>query len=668
MRKKLWIEKPSAYGERTTAIFPSLDLFRHYRREWFMGDMTAGLLIFATTIPAALAYGELAGLKHVNGLYASLLAMVVYALVGTSRQLIVDAEAAVAILVATSVASVYAGGDPVRFAAFAFLEAIMVGAMQALAGVCRVGFAADFIPKSVVAGFINGMALIIILAQVGKITGIELKTEAFFPRIYELISRIHEAHHLTLYVGGACLLGMLILRPLLRRIPEAVVMVVLATVAAVHWDLGAQGIHLVGKVPAGLPHPLLPNVGLQDIFTMFPVALGVALVSYLDTTITGRSFATRGGYHLDPNQELIALGLTNIGCGFFQGFAIGSSHSRTAINEMSGGRSQLAGLLAAILLGVFLLYGTSIVNNVPVVALSAIIILAGINLLRPRELLAILRTRAASGYISMITTLSVLLAGLMIGVLVSVALAIALVLHRLARPHQTITMTPKLPGLLIYRFAGPLYFFNAAYFAHRVQTVIESASKPVTTFLINAEAIVDIDFDAIETLIELDSTLKRQGIFTGICEVKGHFKKLLMDTRLPQRANFVIYPSIAEAVKELSKGQSKVAEAIKELDKEQAKVDAAVKELSKRQSKVDEAFKELRKGQSEEEEKTSKEKTSPKDAKELSQEPSQEKEKTAKGKPSLKDAKELSKGQSKKKEETSKKRPSAKDTKGAKDA
>ena len=165
------------------------------------------------------------------------------------------------------------------------------------------------------------------------------------------------------------------------------------------------------------------------------------------------------------------MGLTNIGCGFFQGFAIGSGRSRTAINEMSGGRGQLAGLLAAILLGVLVLYGTFIVNNVPVVALSAIIILAGIKLLG-RWNFWNLRYRAASGYISVIATPAVLLAGLMIGVLVSVALAIVLVLHRLARPHQTITMTPKLPGLLIYRFAGPLYFFNAAYFAHRVQTVI----------------------------------------------------------------------------------------------------------------------------------------------------------------------------------------------------
>jgi SulP family sulfate permease len=551
--------KPANFGERATSIL-TLDLLRTYRREWLFGDLTAGLLIFATTIPAALAYGELAGLQHVNGLYASLVAMGVYAFCGTSRQLIIGSEAAVAILVATSVASVYSGGDPARFAAFVFLQAIMVGAMQALAGVFRVGFVSDFIPKSVVAGFLNGMALIIILAQVGKLTGIELKNEAFFPRLWELISRAQEIQLITLYVGGACLLGMLLLRPLLRRIPEAVVMVVLlvlATLAVMRWDLGAQGVKLVGMVPAGLPHPMLPNVGLNDILTMFPVALGVALVSYLDTTITGRAFATRGGYHLDPNQELIALGLCNISTGFFQGFTIGSSHSRTAINEMCGGRSQFAGLLAAMLLGVFLLYFTATVKNVPVAALSAIIILAGLRLLQSRDLLVILRTRRASGYISLVTTFSVLIAGLMIGILVSVALAIILVLHRLARPHETIIRTPKLPGLLIYRFAGPLYFFNATYFAHRVQKLIDSATEPVTTFLINAEAIVDMDVNAVETLQELQFILKRQGIVTAMCEVKGHFKQVLMTTHLPNRVHFTIYPSVAEAVKELTAGKDK---------------------------------------------------------------------------------------------------------------
>ena len=527
-----------------------------------MGDLTAGLVIFLTTIPAALAYGHLAGLQPINGLYASLLALAVYAFFGTSRQLIINPEAAVAILVATSVASVYSGGDPVRFATLAMLQAIMIGVMQVCAGVGRLGFVSDFIPKSVVSGFINGVALVIILAQAGRFLGIELKNEAFIPRIVELASRAHEAHLLTLYMGVACLLGMLIMRPLLRRVPEAVVMVVIATLVVTHWDLGAQGVNLVGLVPAGLPHPVMPNVGFTDILAMWPVAAGVALVSYLDTTMTGRAFAMRGRYRLEPNQELIALGVANLGTGLFQGFAVGSSHSRTALNEMSGGRSQFAGLLAAIFLGVFLIYFTGILKNVPTVALAAIIILAGIYLLRPREIIGMFRIRPATAYMSLVTTAAVLIAGIMAGILVSVALAIILVLHRLARPFETIIRDPEMPGLLVYRFAGPLYFFNAAYFANRVQDLIDSSDPPVTVFMISAEAIVDMDGDAAENLGELHDSLKSQGIILGIYDAKGDFRKVLMGSRLTTRIGFNLYASLAEALVELSKVPPEVAEKV----------------------------------------------------------------------------------------------------------
>ena len=539
-----------------------LDLLRAYKREWFLGDLTAGLVIFLTTIPAALAYGHLAGLQPVNGLYASLLAMGAYAFFGTSRQLILDAEAAVAILVATSVASVYSGGDPVRFAILAALQAIMVGVMQVLAGMGRLGFVSDFIPKSVVSGFINGVALVIILAQAGRFTGIELKNEAFIPRLWELVARAHEAHLLTLFMGVACLLAMLIMRPLLRRAPEAVVVMVIATLAVMKWDLGAQGVNLVGAVPAGLPHPMIPDVGLSDILTMLPVAAGVALVSYLDTSITGWAFAMRGGYRLEPDQELISLGLANLGTGLFQGFAIGASHSRTAINEMSGGRSQFAGLLAAIFLGVFLVYFTGILKSVPTVALAAVIIVAGIRLLSPLELLRIFRTRPASAYISLVTTAAVLITGLMTGVLVSVALAIILVLHRLARPFETIIRDQEMPGLLVYRFAGPLYFFNAAYFANRVQELIDSSHPPVTVFMISAEAIVDMDGDAAELLGELHDSLKSLGIILGVYDAKGDFRKVLMGSRLTTRIGFNLYASLAEALVELSKVPPEVAEKV----------------------------------------------------------------------------------------------------------
>ena len=433
-----------------------------------------------------------------------------------------------AILVATSVASIF-GRRPGPLCTLAALQAIMIGVMQVCAGVGRLGFVSDFIPKSVVNGFINGIALIIILAQAGRFSGIELTERGLFPAPGNW-SPGPRAHQLTLYVGepafwecssyAPCCAGSR--RPWLwwfwPRVPCC-------------WFPGGQGVHLVGLVPAGLPHPVIPHVGFGDILTMLPVAVGVALVSYVDTTITGRAFAMRGGYRLDPNQELIALGLTNLGTGFFQGFAVGSSHSRTAINDMYGGRSQFAGLLAAIFLAVFLFYFTGMLKYVPVVALSAIIIVAGIRLLRPLELLRIFRTRPASAYISLVTTAAVLIAGLMTGILVSVGLAIILVLHRLARPHETIIRTPKVPGLLIYRFAGPLYFFNAAYFANRVQEVIDS-SRPVTVFLINAEAIVDMDENAAEILAELYNDLRSRGIVLGVCGARGHFRRVLDNTGL----------------------------------------------------------------------------------------------------------------------------------------
>ncbi len=542
-------------AEPTTAML-RLDLLGTYKMAWLPGDLLAGLLIFAVAIPAALAFSHLAGLQPINGLYAALLAMGVYAFFGTSRQLIINPEATVAILVATSVAAVYSEGEPVRFATLVTLQAIMVGVMQVVAGVFRVGFISDFIPKSVVTGFINGLGLIIILSQAGKLTGIDLKSAAFFPRIWELYLRFHEVHLLTFYVGGACLLGMLVMRLLVRWIPEAVVVVLLATLAVMKWDLGAQGVQVIGLVPAGLPQPVIPKVGFSDILNMLPVAAGVALVSYVDTTITGRSFAMRGGYRLDPNQELIALGLANTGAGFFQGLAVGSSHSCTAVNEMYGGRSQFAGLLAALFLGGFLLYLTDILTNVPAVALSAIIIGAGARLLRPGELISTFKTRRASCYVSLVTTGAVLIAGLMNGILVSVALAIILVLTSLARPHETV-IRPKVPGLLIYRFAGPLFFLNAAYFANRVQELIDSSPEPVTFFLVNAEAIVDMDVNAAEILEELQFNLKNQGITLGICEVKGHFRRALMSTHLPGRVGFVIYPSVAATVRELTKEPSK---------------------------------------------------------------------------------------------------------------
>lgn len=535
--------------ERTTAIL-RLDLLRKYQLAWLPGDLLAGVVICAVTIPAALAYGQLAGLQPINGLYAALLGLAVYAFFGTSRQLIINPEAAVAILVASSVAAVAGGGDPARFMTLAMMEAIMVGILLTIGGIFRLGFIADFIPKSVVLGFINGIALIIIMAQIGKIGGIELTQTEFFPRVWEFYTKLHMVQQLPLAIGGACLLGLLIFS-LVPIVPEAVVVVVLATLA-VQWLLpGARGVSLVGLIPAGLPWLEVPSISFADVMALVPVAVGLTLVVYMDTTITGRFFAMRGGYRLDHNQEMIALGLANIGTGLFQGFTVGASHSRTAINDVYGGKSQLAGLIATGLLTLFLWRYTHILQNLPEVALAAIIMMAGIRLFDLKEVIRTWRTRPASAYFSLATTVTVLVAGLMIGILVAVVFAIVLSLHRLARPHEIITRPPVAPGVLVYRFGAPLFFFNANHFASRVRELIDSARPQVTFLLINAEAIVDMDINAVEMLEELFGELKSRGIVLGICEAKGHFQRVLKSTRLTGQEGFKRYCTVAEAVREL---------------------------------------------------------------------------------------------------------------------
>jgi sulfate permease, SulP family len=551
----------------TTAML-RLDLLRRYKLSWLPGDLISGIIIFAVTIPAAIAYSTLAGLQPINGLYATLLAMLIFPLFGTARQVVVGAEDTVAILVASSLVIVAAGANPDRYLALAMMQAILIGGILLVAGVARAGFIADFIPRTIITGFLNGMAMIMIASQLGKLTGVPLVQIEFFPRLWEFYTKIGQVNQFILLVGMACLAAMILLRYQFPKIPEAILVVVLATMAAVWWNLGAQGIELVGTVPAGLPQPTIPNVNFNDILDLLPFAAGIALIAFFDIMSTARAFAFKNRYEIDPNQDMVALGMANLGSGFFQGFGCGCSQSRSAINLLYGGKSQFASLVAGGLLGLFLLRFTYILQEVPVAALTAIIIMAAMSLFDLRTILKAWRTRPASAILSIITTLAVLIAGLMTGILTAVALAIILVLHRLTRPHEIITRPPIVPGLLIYRFGAPLFFFNSSHFASRVRDLILSARPQVTFFLINAEAIVEMDVNAAEMLEELYDDLKSRGIVLGISNAKGHFRKVLLNTGLPNHEGFNLYPNLAAVLQKLAK---------KELE-EQAKEVAAAKE------------------------------------------------------------------------------------------
>jgi SulP family sulfate permease len=544
--------EPGVEPESPTAIL-RLDLLRNYKLAWLPGDLISGLIIFAVTIPCAVAYSQLAGLPAINGLYASLAAMVLFPLLGTARQVVVGAEDTVAILIASTLALMAVGATPERYLALAMLQAIMAGAILIVGGTFRAGFIADFIPKTIITGFLNGMALIMIASQLGKMTGVKLVHTEFFPRLWEFYFKIGQVNQLILIVGLACLAALLLLRYLFPKFPEAILVVALATVAVIWLNLGAQGIELVGVVPAGLPRPTIPDVNFYDILDLLPYAAGIALIAFFDTMSTARAFAMRNRYEIDPNQDMLALGVANVGSGFFQGFSLGCSQSRSAINLLYGGKSQLSALVAAGCLALFLFQYTYILQNVPVAALTAIICMAAITIFDPVTVFKAFRTRPASAYLSLATTGAVLIAGLMTGILVAVALAIILVLHRLTRPHEIITRPPVAPGLLIYRFGAPLFFFNASHFASRVHDLILSARPQINFFLINAEAIVDMDWTATEMLEELYNDLKSRGIVLGLCDVKGHFRRVLMNTDLPKRAGFIIYLNVMTVLEKLTK-------------------------------------------------------------------------------------------------------------------
>jgi MFS superfamily sulfate permease-like transporter len=325
--------------------------------------------------------------------------------------MIPDAEATMAIMVVSSLALVAGRGDPAHYLALAMMQAILAGAILVVAGLSRVGFISDFIPESVLNGFLNGMALIIIMAQMGNIFGIRLTQEEFFPRLWEFYIKIPTAHDLTLSIGLSSLLLLFLVRHRFPKIPEGLLLTVLATFAVLYWNLGERGIELVGSLPPGLPRPQLPNVKFEEILTLIPFSASIALISFVDTMTTGRAFAiSDDAPPIDPDQELIALGLANLGSGFCQGFSIGCSQSRTVVNVMYGGRTQMAALFSAGIVALFLLYFTEPLKDIPVVALTAIIIVAAIRLFAIREIIKAWQTQRSSAYISLITTFAVLIA------------------------------------------------------------------------------------------------------------------------------------------------------------------------------------------------------------------------------------------------------------------
>lgn len=545
---------------RIEKYVPGIGLIRNYNRDWLKTDLVAGLTVFAILVPSCLAYGELAGFEPVIGLYAALVAMIAYALFGSSRQLIVGPDATIAILVAIIVAPL-ALGDPTRYAALAAALTILIGLICLFGGYFKFGFVADFLSKPILTGYIAATALIIIVSQLGKIFGIDIVSDDFFAQILELITKLDQTHLLTLAVGLVTILGIIVLRRYAHRVPGPLVAVIVAIIVSSLFNLEELGVAVVGQIPSGLPSLQIPQVSLADFRILLPAALALAVLIFADELLVARVFSRRNRYNLNPNQELTALGAANISCGFFQSFAIGASSSRTVVNDDMGGKSQMVGLIAAGLVVVFLLYLTSLLQNLPKVVLGAIIIVAAASLIDIREFRSLNLIRHSEFYLSVLTLFGVLVIGIVAGIAIAIAFSLAEFILRIYRPHTSVLGTGEgvdgyhmiapggynqvSPGLIVYGFNAPLFFANAPYLLDQVRDLISTADPPVKCLLLDAEAIPDIDTTAADTLKELHQELQENGILLAIARAN---KPLRETMRLTGLENLIgvnnFYPSV----------------------------------------------------------------------------------------------------------------------------
>ncbi len=529
-----------------------------------VSDLVAGISVCVVMIPSVIAYAELAGLTPIHGLYAALAGMLGYALFASSRHVIAGPDAAIALLVASAVGPL-AAGDPVRAAALAGITAILGSGLMLLAAWLRAGVVADFLSKPVLVGYLTGAALILVSTQLGKLFGIRTQAHDFFPLLAELARRLREIHPLTLGLGAAMIIVLELMRRLSPRIPGAPVVFVVALLASGVFHLGDRGVRLVGDVPSGLPAFRLPAVGLHDIREIFPAAAGIVMLTFPEGVLLARAFAARNGYSIRPNQELLALAAANFGAGLFQGFSVGASQSRTTVNEASGGRSQVASLVAAGALVVFLLFLTPLLRVLPTVALASILVSAGVHLIEVREYRLLLQNSRRAFWLAMSVSAGVLIVGVVPGILIGVMASLIYVLARLARPLDAVLREQPgtgrfhdlgeadesftVPGLIAYRFYAPLFFANAEHFAHRVRQLIASSPHQVRWFLIDMQAVWEIDVTATEALTRLAAELQKGGVALKIARANRPLREMLDRIAIQgQPGETVYFPSVHAAV------------------------------------------------------------------------------------------------------------------------
>jgi high affinity sulfate transporter 1 len=557
---------------RLESWVPGIQAVRTYQRAWLGRDVMAGLILCALLIPQGMAYAELAGLPAITGLYTTIICLVAYAAFGPSPYLVLGPDSSLGPMIAAIILPMAAGNTEYAVA-LAGMLALMVGIIALVAGIGRLGFISDLLSKPVRVGYMAGLAITIFFSQLPKLFGFSVDGGNIIVDIREFLTNLDQTNVWALGIGVLSLVIVLGLRRRSPRIPGILIAVVVAIAISSLFDFAAKGVDVVGVLPQGFPMPSFPAVDIADLPLLAAGALGITLVAIGDTISVSAGFAARRGDEVDSDQELVGIGAANFLSGFFHGFPVSTSSSRTAVAEQAGAKSQLTGLLAAALVLLMLLFVPGLVQNLPESVLAAVIIIAASSLLDIPELRHLWNQRKSEFYLAAISLLGVALIGVLEGILIAVMVSIIQLFIRAWRPHSAvlgktksvagyhdITRYPEAiltPGMLMLRWDAPLFFANANLFRRRVRELVKQTDPTPRWIVLAAEPITDVDTTAADMLVELDEELNAAGIHLILAELKDPVKDKierygLYDTI--DRRHF--FPLIEEAVEAFHESQT----------------------------------------------------------------------------------------------------------------
>ncbi|KQU87048.1 transporter [Variovorax sp. Root318D1] len=567
------LPEPGRIARRTKADqtgwsrwLPGLRTLREYQVAWLRHDIVAGLVLTTMLVPVGIAYAEASGVPGIYGLYATIVALLAYAAFGPSRILVLGPDSSLAAVILAVVLPL-SGGDPHRAVALAGMMAIVSGAVCILAGIARLGFVTELLSKPIRYGYMNGIALAVLISQLPKLFGFSIEGDGPLGNLRAIATAVMDGKtHWTTFMVGAGTLAVILLLKGRKRVPGILIAVVGATAAVGVLDLAAgAGVSVLGTVPQGLPAFTIPWITTADIVPVLIGGCAVALVSFADTSVLSRVYAARTRSYVDPNQEMVALGAANLAAGLFQGFAVSSSSSRTPVAEAAGAKTQLTGIVGALAVALLLVVAPDLLKNLPTSALAAVVIASAIGLIEVADLRRIYRIQRWEFWLSIACTAGVAVLGAVEGIGLAIVIAVIEFLWDAWRPYSAvlgradgvkgyhdITRYPDarlIPGLVLFRWDAPLFFANAELFHDRVLDAVASSPTPVRWLVVAAEPITSVDVTSADMLAELIETLHAAGIQLCFAEMKDPVKDKLKRFGLFERlGDGAFFPTIGTTV------------------------------------------------------------------------------------------------------------------------